>query len=305
MAKSSNILITGASGLIGSKLTTLLQQNGHNVSHLGRSRKSGRVKSFVWDVEKQTIEDDALDSVDVIIHLAGASVAEKRWTEKRKQEIRDSRTQSTQLLYTALKKGNHQVKALISASAIGYYGFENNQWLTEENPAGKDFLADVTRQWEEEVDKIGTLGIRTVKMRIGIVLSDQGGALEQMAKPIRLLAGAPLGDGQQFVSWIHVDDICGIFLKAVEDEKMVGPYNLAAPNPVTNKQLTEAIAKKLDKPLILPPVPKFALKIVLGEMADIVVTGSRVSPEKVVRAGYTFNYTTIEQALDNLLLKKS
>jgi uncharacterized protein len=302
MDKPRNILITGASGLIGSKLTHLLQQRGYTVSHLGRSRRSGPVKSYLWDVEKQTIEAEAINTADVIIHLAGASVAEKRWTDNRKKEIRDSRIHSTRLLHNALRTST-RVKTLISASAIGYYGFESNEWLDENSPAGKDFLADVTREWESEVDKIGDYGIRIVKMRIGIVLSESGGALEQMAKPVRMFAGAPLGTGQQFVSWIHIDDVCGIFLKAVEDESMRGPYNVVAPEPVTNKQLTQAIASKLKKPLFLPPVPKIALKVILGEMADIVVTGSRVSPKKVLNAGYLFKYARVGHALDDLLKK--
>jgi uncharacterized protein len=301
MQKTKNILITGASGLIGTRLTALLQQKGYTVSHLGRSKKNGTVKSFTWDVTRQTVDSEAFKNADTIIHLAGASVAEKRWTAKRKQEILESRTHSTRLLYSALSQAQYPVTSIISASAIGYYGFESNQWLTEESAPGKDYLADVTRQWENEVDKIATLGIRAVKMRIGIVLSTEGGALESMAKPIRLLAGAPLGTGNQYISWIHIDDLCDMFIKAVEDNRMSGPYNAVAPAPVTNGELTKLIAEKLKKPLILPAVPKFALKLILGEMAEIVVSGSRVSPQKILAAGYNFKFTKVDQALDDLL----
>jgi uncharacterized protein len=298
------ILITGASGLVGSRLTQLLLQKGHQVSHLGRSKKVGSVPSFVWDVGKKSIDLQALDSVDTIIHLAGAGVADKRWTAQRKKEILESRILSTQLLFETLKNQNHSVKTLVGASAIGYYGFSlNDEVFTEESKVGEGFLSSVTKQWEEETDRIAALGVRLVKLRIGIVLSAKGGALAEMAKPIRLGVGAPLGTGKQYLSWIHIDDLCAMFSKAVEDPSMQGVYNGVGTNWVTNAELTKAIARLLKKPLWLPPIPSFMMKLILGEMADMVLSGSKVSSGKIRQTGFPFKYEELDEALRNLLVK--
>jgi len=300
---SKKILITGASGLIGTRLTDLLRQKGFHVSHLGRSKKSGAVPSFVWDVDKGELNQQALEGVDTIIHLAGAGVADKRWTESRKREILESRTKSSALLYKVLSGTNHSVRAVVSASAIGYYGFGfGEEVFTEESTAGNDYLAQVTKQWEVAVDKISTLNIRVAKLRIGIVLSDKGGALVEMAKPIRLGAGAALGTGNQYMSWIHLDDLCEMFIKAVEDESMHGPYNAVTGDYVTNKELTQLIAKVLKKPLILPNIPAFVMRIIVGEMAVIVVNGSKVSADKIKKTGFNFQYSKLEEALESLKL---
>jgi uncharacterized protein len=301
----AKILITGASGLIGKRLTEILSAEGHEISHLGRSGKStGAVRTFQWDVGKRFIEEGALTNVDIIVHLAGAGIADKPWTKERKREILESRTLSTRLLMQELKRGNHQVNTFVSASAIGYYGFEDEATLlTEEAPPGNDYLAQVVRKWEVEVDHISTLGLRVVKIRTGIVLSAAGGALVEMAKPIRLNVGAPLGTGQQNLSWIHIDDLCLLFRKAIEDPSFSGAYNGVGPYPVTNSEFTKAIAKTLGKPLILPKVPGFVLKLLLGEMADLVLRGSRVSSEKIVSKGFQFKFATVESALSDLLKK--
>jgi hypothetical protein len=299
---SGNILITGASGLIGTRLTELLQTEGHSVAHLSRSAQGGNVKTYVWDVKKQTLDEKAFDGVDTMIHLAGAGVADKHWTEERKREILESRTLSTRLLYNELKKGKHSVKTVVSASAIGYYGFDDNEKLFKENDlAGTDYLANVVRQWEAEVDNIASLGIRVVKIRIGIVLSEKGGVLKEVSKPVKLFAGAPLGSGKQNISWIHIDDLVNIFIKAMHDTSMEGAYNGTGPYAVTNRELTKAIAKALHRPVLFPAVPGFALRIFLGEMADIVLKGSKVSSEKIQSAGFTFRFDTLEKAIDDLL----
>jgi uncharacterized protein len=298
------VLITGASGLVGSRLTELLLEKGHHVSHLGRTKKEGKVRSFVWDVEKKWIDPQALNNIDAIIHLAGAGIADKRWTDERKREIMESRTHSTRLLFETLRDKTHSVKTFIGASAIGYYGFGlDEEVFTEESKAGTGFLADVTRQWEEEVDQVGSLGLRLVKLRIGIVLSEKGGALAEITKPVRWGGGAALGSGKQYVSWIHIDDLCALFIKALDDNKWQGAYN-AVCGWATNEELTKAIAHVLEKPLWLPRIPNFAMKVVLGEMAEMVLNGSKVSPEKIVKAGFNFNYPDLTVALRNLLLPK-
>lgn len=298
---TKKVLITGASGLIGSRLTEILIAKGHSVTHLGRSKKSGQVSTFLWNPTGGIIDIHALEQVDTIIHLAGASVAEKRWTASRKKEILDSRVKSTELLYQTLKNNHHNIKTFVSASAIGYYGFgEDDKIFIEEDKPGNDFLAQITHQWESEVDKIGNLGLRIAKLRIGIVLSEEGGALKEIAKPIKFGVGSPLGTGKQFLSWIHIDDLCEMFVKAIDDENMNGAYN-AATGWCTNEEITKAIAKILQKPLWLPSVPSVFLKIILGEMADIVLKGSKVSAEKIKQAGFRYKFPDLNETLNDLL----
>lgn len=299
---SKNILITGASGLIGTALSDVLNNQRYHVAHLSRSPRSGKAPTFVWDVDKNFIDPEAFKTTDTIIHLAGAGIADKRWTIARKRELLESRTKSTHLLYQELKKGNHQIKTFIAASAIGYYGFDDpDKTFTEESAAGKDFLATVVRKWEDEVDRIASLNIRVVKIRIGIVLSEKGGALKEIVKPVKYFVGAPLGTGKQYLSWIHLDDLCAVFLKALEDEQMKGAYNATGPYAVTNRELTNTIAKVLKRPLILHAVPAFVLKLALGEMADLVLKGSKVSSKKIQNAGFVFKFPTLEGALKDLL----
>lgn len=294
----SKILITGASGLIGTRITELLVQRGHEVSHLGRRKKESKIPSFVWDVDNGTIDEVALKDVDAIIHLAGAGVADKRWSAKRKKEILESRIKSTALLARYLDKYPN-VKIVVSASAIGYYGFGHETEFTEESKPGDDFLAQVVKAWEAEVDKIRNQ--RVVKLRIGIVLSEKGGALREMITPVRWCVGAPLGIGRQYMSWIHLDDLCRMFIKAIEDTSMHGAYNATGPYATTNYDLTRAIATTIRKPLLLPAVPAFVLRILVGEMAAIVLNGSIVSSKKIQQAGFTFQYASLEGALENLL----
>jgi uncharacterized protein (TIGR01777 family) len=260
------------------------------------------VPTFQWDVDRQKIDSRAFEGVDTIIHLAGASVAEKRWTTRRKQEILDSRVRSTQLLLNELQKGNHRIKEFISASAIGYYGIEDDEKVFKETDApGSDFLAQVTRHWEHEVEKFSSLGIREVRVRIGVVLAKEGGALEPISKTVKYYIGSPLGSGDQYVSWIHLDDVCGLFIYALENNLISGPLNAVAPNPVTNRVLTKAIAEHLHKPMFMPAVPAFVLKIVLGDMSNIVTRGVKVSAAKAIESGYQFKFDTLTRALNDLL----
>jgi uncharacterized protein len=299
---TKNILITGASGLIGQRLTECLLQKGHRVSHLGRKVHEGTIPSYTWDVPKRWIDPRALQQTDAIIHLAGAGIADKPWTPQRKKEILESRTHSTQLLYSELAKQQHSVKTMVSASAIGYYGFGGgDEVFTEASEPGTDFLASVTKQWETEVDALEKLSLRVVKIRIGIVLSENGGALKPMIVPVKLFVGSPLGTGRQYLSWIHIDDLCNLFIHAVENESMNGAYNGVAPTPATNAAFTKAIAHVLQRPLWLPNVPAFVLKVLLGEMAALVLEGSFVSAEKVQHTNFQFQYPELQGALRNLL----
>jgi uncharacterized protein (TIGR01777 family) len=302
MATSNNILITGASGLIGTRLTELLLQRKDRVSHLGRMKKDSDIHSFTWDVKQGRIDAEALNGVDTIVHLAGASVGDKRWTEKRKREILESRTKSTHLLYETLKKNRYTVKVFVTASGMSYYGYgDETRVFTESAPPANDFLARVVQQWEAEADKISELGIRVVKLRTGLVLSQKGGALKELVTPVKFFVGAPLGSGKQLMSWIHIDDLCGMFIKAIDDPAMSGAYNATGAYAVSNREMTNAIAKVLGKPVILPFVPSFVLKMILGEMAEMVLKGSQVSSDKIVKAGFHFKFNRLEDALEDLL----
>lgn len=254
----------------------------------------------MWDVKKGTIDSEAVQGIDTVIHLAGSGIADERWTKERKQDILESRTKSTALLVQTLNEGYSSVKTLVSASAIGYYGMTlDAKEFTESSRPGEGFLADVVTAWEHEADQLKNK--RLVKIRIGVVFSENDGALKEIARPVRWGVGAPLGTGQQYVSWIHLDDLCAIFIKGVEDETMYGAYNATA-GSVTNRELTSAIAKTLHKPLWLPAIPAFALKLVLGEMADLVLYGSNVTSSKIKQAGFTFKFDNLEKALNDLLM---
>jgi uncharacterized protein len=301
MNRAKKILITGGSGMIGSRLTTLLTERGHDVAHLSRSKKENKIKTFLWNPDANEVDEDALKNAEVIVHLAGAGVADKRWNGKWKNEILLSRTRSTALLREMLQKQKHDVETFICASGIGIYGLKDDgdEFIESDKP-GTDFMASVATAWEREVDKIDNPGVRIVKLRIGVVLSDKGGALMKLAQPVKLLVGAPLGSGEQWVNWIHIDDLCRIFIKAIEDPVLQGVYNAVAPHPVTNKTLTKAIAKALKKPLWLPPIPRFIIRIIAGEVSGIVLNGGRVSSKKIENAGFVFHFTKVENALAEL-----
>ena len=298
-----NILITGGTGLVGQRLTQLLQTKGYTISYLSRSKqKLEGIQTYQWDIQENQLDEEALQQADYIIHLTGAGVADKSWTEERKKVILESRTKSTELLFNSLKKLNLKPKAFIAASAIGYYGLDTGDTLLEEDsPAGSDFLAQVTHQWEDTVSTIVTLGIRTVKFRIGVVLSKKGGALPKITQPIYFGAGAALGNGKQYMSWIHIDDLCHMIIYALEQESLSGVYNAVASRPVRNAEFIRLSAKALNRPLILPNVPAFALKMMLGEMAGIVLGGNKVSNAKILESGFTFNFEDPQKALEDLL----
>lgn len=292
-----NILITGGSGLVGQRITDLLEKKGYQVAWLSRSVQPGR-RSFIWNIEKQEIDPEAIEWADAIIHLAGAGVAEKRWAPERKKLILESRTHSTRLLYSAIEKAEKRPNTFISASAVGYYGFDTGTSLVDEtNQAGSDFLAQVVKAWENEVKKIESLDIRTVLLRIGIVLDSEGGALGEMLKPP---VAAPLGSGDQWMSWIHIEDLARMFLFSLEKTTLQGVYNAVAPNPATNQQLTQEAAYAKGKTYLGIGVPGFLLKLVLGEMAAMVLGGNRVSCQKIQKAGFQFEFYELSAALKDI-----
>lgn len=296
------VLITGASGLIGTHLSPLLQRKGYRVIHLSREIPlKSTFETFQWDVHEQTIDEKAIEQADYIIHLAGAGIADKKWTGLRKKEIIDSRVESIHLLFKTIQKTNATIKCFVSASGIGIYGATTSEIIfSETDSPANDFLGITCKLWEGAAEIIAKLNIRTVKLRTGIVLSEKGGALAKMAKPIHLFVGSPLGSGKQYMPWIHLDDLCEIYMQAIEDVSMNGPYNAVAPEHITNDYFTRMLAKALKRPLMMPNVPAFLLKFILGEMSAAVLNGSRVSCKKLEATGFTFQYDTLNKALKNL-----
>ena len=298
------VLITGATGLVGQELVNLLLQNGYTIHYLSTSKSKlvsqNNYKGFFWNPKKAEIDTNALTGVEVIIHLAGANVA-KKWTTAYKEEIIESRVLSTQLLYQTLQKNSHQVKQIISASAVGIYPDSLTDIYHETDlDIDVSFLGNVVKQWENEVSQFEKLEIIVSKIRIGIVLAKNGGALQEMAKPIQYGVGAAFGSGEQYQSWIHVQDLVVIFQFVMENQ-LAGVYNGVAPYPVTNSELTKAIAKTLGKPLFLPNIPKFVMKLILGEMHQILFSSQHVSCRKLLDENFQFKFASLDKALNDLL----
>jgi hypothetical protein len=299
----AKVLISGGTGSIGSLMADFLHRQGHEVGLLSRSEKNdGTFKTYKWNIKDNYLDPEALESCDYIIHLAGAGIADKAWTAGRKKEIIESRVLSTDLLYNQVKKHKTPLKAFISASAVGYYGqVTSNKNFTEKDKSANDFVGKTCFLWEQAAEQFEDLGIRTVRLRIGVVLMEKGGALEKMVQPIRMGFGSPLGSGKQYIPWIHVDDLIGMFYKALTSDDMSGAYNAVAPEPARNAEFTRILARVLNKKLWLPNVPAFVLKALLGDRASLVLKGSRVSSQKIESTGFTFKYTSLEPALKNLL----
>lgn len=297
---NKSVLISGGSGLVGSRLTQLLLQKGYQVAHLSRSASEGEVKTIKWDIEKMELDPSAIEPYDYIINLAGAGIVDESWTEERKKIIQESRTKTVALLARAVAQNTKKPISFVSASAVGYYGLKTSaHFFTEEDSPGDDFLAKTCVKWEESINEVAAMGVPTTTIRIGIVLSADGGALKEMANPIKFGVGAPLGNGKQYMPWIHIDDLCGIFIYAFES-KLQGVFNAGAPNQVNNKKFTTSLAKVLGKPLWLPNVPSFIMKLILGSRALLVLEGSRVSCKKVQAAGYKFKFEHLEDALEDI-----
>lgn len=306
----ATILISGGTGMIGSALQKFLAEKGHKIIVFVRPQSKINQREIPdpgisyanWNVEAGEIDTEAIAKADYVIHLAGANVAEKRWTKKRKKEIVESRTKTSALLIKAMTETPNKIKAVISASGVGWYGPDtrtsSEKGFTEGAPSFDDFLGETCKQWEASIDPVTNLDKRLVIFRFGIVLSETGGALKEFKKPLRFGIAAIPGNGKQIISWISIYDLCRLILFAIENERISGVYNAVAPKPVTNKELTLSIAKKNRGKAFIPiHVPAFALKIVLGEMSIEILKSARVNDEKIRKAGFTFLYPSIEAAL--------
>jgi len=314
----ATVLITGGTGMIGTHLSEMLADNGYNVIILSRNpqetardtdfqtrkgffRNGGNIYYSRWDIENQYIDPSAITNADYIVHLAGAGVADKRWTESRKKEIVESRTLSSALLVKALKEQPNKVRAVISASAIGWYGPDKGRPFIETDPHSNDFLGETCYKWEQSIGPVADLGIRLVRLRTGIVMSSEGGALREFRKPLRVGAAAILGEGKQVISWIHVMDLCRLFMFAIDEKEINGVYNAVAPNPATNRELTMTLAKHItNNRHYTVKVPAFVLKLVLGEMSTEVLKSATVSSKKIQDAGFHFDFPTLDKAIDDL-----
>ena len=305
------VLITGGTGLVGKNLTDHLIKKGYQVIVLTRSVKeknnSKNISYAAWDIARQTIDVKAVQSADIIIHLAGAGVVDKRWTDEYKKEIQESRTRSIKLIVDTLKQHPNQVKTIISSSAIGWYGpdKEKGKHFIETDPHANDFLGQTCYAWEQSIDAALALNIRVCKLRTGIVLSKDGGALAEFKKPIRFGIAAILGSGKQMISWIQIDDLCRMFMYAIENNTMNGSYNAVSNTPVNNKQLTLALAEAVKGKHFIPiHVPSFLLKIVMGESSIEVLKSTTVSNTKITAAGFTFLYPSLKLAIAAVTGKK-
>jgi len=302
------VLITGGTGMVGTSLTQLLLSKGYQVIVLTRQPRISNVPNLsyaVWDIDKGYIDPSAIQNADTIVHLAGAGVADKRWSKKRKQEIVDSRVMSGELLVKYLIENSHHVKTVVAASAIGWYGPDTAESLmngfTETDPVDGAFLGDTCKRWEDSVKPIETLGIRLVTLRIGIVLNKKGGALAEFIKPAQFGMATIFGNGQQMVSWIHHHDLCKMMIYGIETAAIKGVYNAVSPDPISNKDLIIAITKKLRGFYLPIPVPAFVLKIMLGEMSIEILKSAKVSSKKIEDNSFKFDFPTLTSALDDLL----
>lgn len=297
-----NILIAGGTGMIGTVLSQKLLSKGHHVSILSRRPKqNAAMPQFFWDVERGNIDPRALINAEVIVNLSGAGVADKRWTEAYKAEILDSRTKSAQLLLKS-SEGNPTIHTYISASGVASYGIDTgDKWMKEEVPYATDFLAQVVKEWETQALKAEEQGLRAVCLRTGLVLSSKGGALPQLALPIKYFIGSPLGSGNQYISWIDIDDLVDLYVFSIENTQLRGIYNAVSPHPLTNGEFTSVISRHLKRPLWAPHVPAWALKLIVGEMANTLLGGNRVSAQKILLEGFEFLAPTLWDSLQKQL----
>jgi len=299
----AKVLITGGSGSIGRRIIPKLQAKGHSVSVLGRTiHEELGVPSFTWNLQKGTLDERALKDITHIIHLAGAGIADKAWSPSRKQEILESRVKPLQLLSDLLKRRNQRIEAIISSSAVGYYGaITSDKIFKEEDKPADDFLGNTCKMWEQAVMLFKPVADREVRIRTGIVLMKEDGALPKLAAPVKLGFGAALGSGKQWMPWIHIDDLVDLYIKAVEDRQFTGPFNAVAPEDANQSSFIKKTGKALNRPVFLPPVPGFLIKTLMGEMSKVVTEGSRVSSQKISDSGFEFKHPQLQEALNDLL----
>lgn len=296
------ILISGATGMVGTALAPILTAKGHEVVKLVRSAPS-TASEIRWDSEKGFSDADRerLEGFDAVVHLAGDNVASENWSDDKKRRIRESRTVGTKVLVDALKKCKRPPQVFVSASATGFYGNRGSEVLNEDSDAGEGFLPEVCKDWESEIRKAGDFGARVVMLRIGIVLAKEGGALDKMLTPFKLGVGGVVGSGEQYMSWVALEDLLRIIEFAIENENIRGPVNVTAPNPVTNEQFTKALGGALSRPTFVP-VPGFAITLLYGEMGEaLILGGNRVTPKKLQDAGFEFKHTEIGETLKSVL----
>ncbi|MFT7617610.1 MAG: hypothetical protein ACI97A_001249 [Planctomycetota bacterium] len=297
------ILMTGSTGLVGRALSQELSRNGHEVVPAIRSFKSTSPDDVVWDHNHGIADVYSVKGIDAVVHLAGENVASGRWTKARKERIRDSRIEGTTALCKSLALLDDPPKILVAASAVGFYGDRGDEVLDEEAVSGKGFLADVSREWEAATKAAEDVGIRVVKMRLGAVLSREGGALKAMLPPFKMGVGGKMGSGSQYMAWITLRDAVRAFALALQDESLSGPVNVVAPQAITNLEFTKAMGRALKRPTIFP-LPGFMAKLVIGEMADeLLLSSMRVTPKKLEESGFQFADSTIDSALESLLGK--
>ncbi|MCU0428487.1 MAG: TIGR01777 family oxidoreductase [Cytophagaceae bacterium] len=297
------VLVTGGTGLVGSSLIPFLKSKGYEPYVLSR-KPSKSATTLYWNPSRKHIDLSALQKMDYIIHLAGSNVFEKKWSEENKKEILESRVEGARLLSMAMKEHGIKPKAFITASGVAYYGTDTgDQWINEEAPKGPGFLSEVVEAWEKEADTIAAQGVRTVKFRIGLVLSSEGGALEKMKTPALMGASSPLGSGDQYMPWIDVLDLCAMMEFGLKNP-VQGVFNAVAPNPVTNKEFTKLLARTLRRPAFLPAVPAFVLNLMFGkEKAALLLGGNRISPQKIQQQGFQFEYPELSASMARLLKK--
>jgi uncharacterized protein len=297
------ILISGATGLVGTALTKAFRAEGHTVGHFVRPGAVASSDDVAWDPVTANVNLAAMEAADVVIHLSGASIGNGRWTAARKAILRSSRIDSTRLMVDAMARLRRKPRAFLCASAIGFYGSRGDEILTEESERGIGYLPLLARDWEAEAMRAEVSGIRTVRMRFGVILAAEGGALPRMITPFKFGVGGKLASGKQWMSWIALEDVVGIIRAMIADEKLEGAINAVAPNPLRNEDFTRALAGVMHRPAILP-APAFALRLALGEMADaLLLVSQRVKPERLISMNHTFRYTNLESALRAVLAK--
>lgn len=299
-------LVTGATGFVGSRLLTRLDKPivlSRDADRARRQLSDFDIKAFDWDPIQTPPPTEAFEGVEAVVHLAGDSVADGRWTAAKKERMRESRRIGTRNLVEALSNLDQKPKVLVSASAVGIYGDRGNVELVESSDKADDFLANICVEWEEESQRATSFGIRVANPRIGVVLGPGGGALKKMLTPFKMGVGAPLGSGRQWMPWIHLDDLVGMIIHAIENSEVAGPFNATSANPVTNREFTKTLGKTINRPTFFPPVPGFMMRLAFGEFASVLLASQKVMPHAIVESGYEFQFAKLEEALADVFDK--